>query len=30
VADGFLQVRHFTWKRAASQLMSIYQELLRS
>jgi glycosyltransferase involved in cell wall biosynthesis len=28
VADGFLQARHFTWKRAAKQLMSIYEELL--
>jgi len=30
VADGFLQVRNFTWKRAADQLMSIYEKMLRA
>ncbi len=28
VAAGFLQVRKFTWKKAAGQLLEIYQELV--
>ena len=30
VADGFRQVRQFTWRKASSKLLSLYQNLLHS